>query len=174
MTNVWDSLTVFWALPKGLYHFSSSALCSTHSLSSRLLLAAFLPTAAVLGGHPMVLAVFSFNWAALSAMASHWALFIVPNLNFSPYPFQLWGFNCYWGRTVSNGLSWPLTVPNLSCFSWPLHAFETSTTWTTLRLLSSAISMRYKSGHLWNTTSLCRYWGNTAQISFTSMMLVSS
>ena len=44
MTNVWDSLTVFWAPPKGLYHFPGSALCSTHSLSSRLLLAKFLPS----------------------------------------------------------------------------------------------------------------------------------
>ena len=27
---------------------------------------------------------------------------------------------------------WPLTVPSLSCSSWHLHAFKTSTTWVTL------------------------------------------
>jgi hypothetical protein len=132
------------------------------------------PAAAVLGGYPMVLAVFCFNWAVLSSVPSHWALFMVPNLSFSPCPLQLWGFNCYWGCTISNGLSRPLTVSNLSCFSWPLHAFKTRTTWAPLTPPSSVISIRYKFGHLWNTSSLCRLWGNTSQISFTSMMLVST
>ena len=35
MPIIWGSLTVSWALPKGLGHFSSSTLCNTHSLSSK-------------------------------------------------------------------------------------------------------------------------------------------
>lgn len=30
-------------------------------------------------------------------------------------PLQSWGFHCYWGFTVANGLLEPCTVPRLSC-----------------------------------------------------------
>ena len=33
ISNAWNLLTIFWAPPKGLGHFSSSTLCSAHSLS---------------------------------------------------------------------------------------------------------------------------------------------
>ena len=39
MSSVCDLLTIFWAPPRGWGHFSSSAVYSTHSLSSRLCLA---------------------------------------------------------------------------------------------------------------------------------------
>lgn len=34
--NIWDPLRIFWDPPKGLGHFSSSTLSSTHSLTARL------------------------------------------------------------------------------------------------------------------------------------------
>lgn len=49
MTAVWDSHMIFWAPPNGLAHFSSFALCSTHTYllasgSSTSLLLLFLGT----------------------------------------------------------------------------------------------------------------------------------
>ena len=49
-SNVWDPHMIFWVSPKGLGHFSTSALCST--LGSACL---HSTAAAVLGGHLMVL-----------------------------------------------------------------------------------------------------------------------
>jgi hypothetical protein len=77
-----------------------------------------------------------------------WGLFMVPSLNFSPWPLQSWGSNCYWGSIFSNGPLWPLTLPSLKCCSWLLHAFKTSTAWVTLTLLRSTASRMYILGSL--------------------------
>jgi hypothetical protein len=47
---------------------------------------------------------------------------------------------------------YPLTVPSISCSSYPLHGFKTS---TTLHITKSCCSTRYNLGYLWNTASLC-------------------
>ena len=53
MSNIWDSLMIFWVPPGSLGHFSGSALCNTRT--NCLLGSDWLHTvaAAVLGGHPM-------------------------------------------------------------------------------------------------------------------------
>lgn len=168
--RIWDSLTIFWALPKGSGHFSGpiSAAHIACILGSGYL---HSTTAVVLGGHPMVLASqkccdLSFNWAALSPTASRKAPFMVPSLNFSEWPHQL-TLKLYLHQCP---LSWPLTVPSLSCSPWPLHVFKTSTTWMTLMLPSSDASSWYSHDHFW-TRLLCTDPEETLP---TLMMLVSS
>ena len=58
-SNIFDSHMIIWAPPKGWHYFSSSALCNT--LGSSYL---HFNTAAVLGGHFMVLAS-SICWGLL-------------------------------------------------------------------------------------------------------------
>ena len=81
------------------------------------------------------------------------AHFKVPTLKSFARLFQSWAINCNWHCTFTNGLPWPLTMPSLSCSSWHLHAFKTSTTWMTLT--KSSCGMRYNLGYLWDTASLC-------------------
>jgi hypothetical protein len=44
----------------------------------------------------------------------------------------------------------PLTVPSFSCSSWPLHAFNTSTTWVTLTLPTLASRLKHNRGHTYS------------------------
>ena len=60
-----------------------------------------------------------------------WILCLVPSFR-SVWPLHSWTVNCNWDCTFTNELLWLLTVPSLSCISWPLCAFKTSTTWMTL------------------------------------------
>lgn len=130
-------------------------------------LAGFTPLLLFLGGRPTVLAS-SNCWGSLQQLGCtstnclSWALFMAPTLNFSVWPLQSWVFNSHWGCTFTNGLFWPVTVPSLSGFMWPLHAFKTSPTWVTFTLAASG----------WGTTlspfplehdSVCRFSGNTSQ-----------
>lgn len=55
------------------------------------------------------------------------------SLSYSSWPLQSRGFCCSWGCTLALGLWWLLTVPDLGCSPWLLHAFKTSTTWVTLK-----------------------------------------
>ena len=100
---------------------------------------------AAIGGHPMVLAspkcrclLLQLDCTFNNSLSK--TFFLVPSLNFSAWLFQYWDFNCYWGFTFNNGLSWLLTVSSLSCSSWLFHVLKTSTTWV----------KRYKPGlHCW-------------------------
>lgn len=40
-----------------------------------------------------------------------------------------WGFHCHWGCTFTNGFSWPLAVPGLSCSPRPLQSSSSHGTW---------------------------------------------
>lgn len=144
---------IFCAPPHGLGQGSSSTCCSTHSLSSEALAASTPLLTAVLGSCPTV--PVSLNcWGLLLQLGCtftnglSWALFMVPQLNFSVWLLWFWAFKCYWGGTFTNSLSWLLTVPSLCCALWPLRAFKASTVWVTLTLPSLADGMRDNLGYL--------------------------
>lgn len=110
-------------------------------------------TNAVLGSHPMVLAtpkcsVF-YNWAALSPVAFLLSATLQRDTLYGT-PL-IWAFYCSWECTFTNGLSWLHTVLSLNYSPWLIYVFKTSTTRVTLP--SSAASLRYNPGHLWNTAS---------------------
>lgn len=116
-------------------HFSGSALCNTHSLSSRLWLAPLHSCCWFWwSSHGTGISKMLGLLLQLSCTFTTWALFMVPSLNFSAWPFQFRAFNCYSDCAFTNDLSWPLPESSLSCSPWPLHAFKTSTTRVTLTL----------------------------------------
>jgi hypothetical protein len=82
--------------------------------------------------------------------------------------------NCNWDCIFTSGFPWPLTVPTLSCSSWPLHAFKTSTTWVTLtHSLPCTAAARGTTLDISGTQLLCGL-GKHFPEDFTSVMLVSS
>lgn len=135
MSSVWDLLIIFWTPPKDLGHFSGSGLCSPHSLSSRLQVA-------------------PLHCCCSRRSANGTGI------------FKMLGSLLQRGCTFTRSLLGAFfrdpqpchTVPSVSCFPWPLHAFRISTTWVTLTLPSSAANAKYSFGYLWNMGSLC--WGN--------------
>lgn len=158
MSNIWNSLTIF-----GLLYgtrVTSSARASAMHRSSLRLHQLGSTAGVVLDGNPMVLAspkcwglLPQRRWPFSKSLSL--ALFMVPNPNFSAWPLHSWVFNCQRGCTFTNGLTWPLPVPNLSCFSGPLHSFKTSTSWVTLILPSMAASGRHwQFWHYWYTDSV--------------------
>jgi hypothetical protein len=125
---------IFWAPPKGLGHFFSSVLCSKHSLSSRFWLAP--PHCCcccswwLSHGISNTIGVPCFNWAARSPTASHklssWCQASTSLLDpFSPGPSTA-------TEAASSQMASHNTKPQLLSMTPSLHAFKTSTTWTTL------------------------------------------
>jgi hypothetical protein len=116
-------------------------MSQTHSQSPVLLLRAWIksltpPSAAtqpvfrypadsvvavVLANHLMVLAS-PKCWCLLPQLGCTfnqqpiWGSLLGAKPLLSSWPLQTWAFNCCWGCTFTNGLSWTFPVP------WPLHA----------------------------------------------------
>lgn len=91
-----------------------------------------------------------------------------------------WGLHCNWGCNLTKGLSWPLTVPDLSFSLWLLQFWGISCNWgcplgtklfsTTpsglqnqYTFLCSAASFGSSCDLLWTTASVCWPWGTTFQ-----------
>lgn len=136
VSYIWDSLTTFWAPPKGLGHFPGSTLCNTHALSSRLRLAPV---------HDHCRSCWSFHGTGIFKMlesstetGQHFphnlscALFMVQSFNFLHDLFSP-GVSTATGAVPSPlpclGLA---PVPSLSCSARLLHAVKTCAIWGTL------------------------------------------
>lgn len=129
-----------WTPPKGLGHFSVSALCGIHSLSSRL----WLSNCTTVAG-------WSFHGTGISKT---WDL--------------LQQLGCIFTNSVSWALFWEKAHHTVTCLSGspqprPLHAFKTSTTGDSYTIPSLAISTKYNVGHVWNTAAVCWTSENTFQ-----------
>lgn len=61
----------------------------------------------------------------------------------------------------------------LRCFPRPLTAIRINTTWETFTWPSSATTMTYNLGRLWNTASVCLLWRDISK-DFAAIMLGSS
>ena len=134
MPNIWDPLRIFWAPPKGLGHFSSSTLTSTHSLTARL-----RPVPL----HSLLLLLVAIPWywhpnagspAATGLHFHQQPLLGSRRAKSQPSPSPLnpglsTATPAAPSPTASSGLSWCQTSAALHD---PFHVFKTSITWVTL------------------------------------------
>lgn len=106
---------------RSLFHFYCLALCSKHSLSSRLWLV-LLHCRCHSWWSSIVLTIFCWNWTVLLPITSHrlflWCQSLTFQLNLQ---LRLWLH---------------LSLPSLNCSPWLLCTFKTSNIWVTKQLIS--------------------------------------
>lgn len=113
MSFIRDILTISWASPKCLGHFSCSALSNIHSLSSRLWPALLC---SVLGSESMVLhlqnaCLLQLGCSFTSSLS--WALMVSTSLNFSSLP-------CNPGASITaEAAASSMTFPDLPEYQLP-------------------------------------------------------
>lgn len=147
-------------------HFSSSTLCSTHSLSSKLCLAPLhICCCSWLLSHNT--SISKMLCSTLQQLYFHQdpPLDYIhgAKLQFLCMTSSGLGLQMLLKKHFQNGLPWPLSVQRLSCSPGPFHDFKTCATRVTLKLESSAASMKYNLSHFWNTDSMCWLLGNSFQ-----------
>lgn len=133
MSNIWDPLRIFRPPPKGLGHFSSSTLSSTHSWTARLRpvpLHPLLPLLVVLPWYwhlPMLGHLLQPGCTFTSSL--YW-LSRCQASTFSITP-QPQGLHCHPSCTFTNGLSSPGARPQLLSMTLFMSS-KPAITWVTL------------------------------------------
>lgn len=79
------------------------------------------------------------------------ALFMMSILSLLASLLPSWACNCYWGCTVTSGLSWRLTVPRWAVFLDPFMSLKSVPSEWRLH----TVKFSYQHGCLWNRGSLC-------------------
>lgn len=120
--------TIFWAPPRDLGHFSSSSLCSTHSLYSRIQLASL---------HHCCWWWCPFYGIRISKMLPSSAT----GLHFHRQPLLVSPHDAKLQHFSTTALI--LGLPQRCQASAVLHALKTSTIWVTLTVTNSAACTRY-------------------------------